>query len=306
MYLFIVNKNSGNGEGRRVWEKIAETLDHRGILYEHIFTHSAEEAHTYLVERLAATNGWDAVGVVGGDGTIHSLLTAMRGTGIPLAVFPAGSGNDTARGFRIPKKTKDALHVLLEGTPLETDLIATEGDNTLTALAVGFDAEVAHNVNNSRYKKICNRLGLGRAAYIIGVFHTLLTFRPAPLTVDIDGNPHRFDSAWLAAINNVTSYGGGLKICPDAKTDDGQLDICIVHGCSRLELLLLFPTLLFGRHTRLPFVTMLRGRNVTVHSSLPRMALGDGERVASTPVIASADPGSLRIMCPNPPAGSSS
>lgn len=303
MYLFIVNKNSGNGEGHRVWEQIAETLDRRGIRYEYIFTRSAGEAHTFLLERLVSPNAWDAVGVVGGDGTIHSLLPAMRGSGIPLAVFPAGSGNDTARGFRIPKKTEDALNVLLEGTPREADLIATEGGNTLTALAVGFDAEVAHNVNHSRYKKICNRLGLGRIAYIIGVFHTLFTFRPAPLTVAVDGTEHRFESAWLAAINNVTCYGGGLKICPDAKTDDGQLDICVVHSCSRLKLLLLFPTLLFGRHTRLAFVTMLRGRNVTVHSSLPRMALGDGEHVASTPVFASADPGSLRVMCPNHLAG---
>lgn len=299
MYLFIVNQNSGNGGGDRVWKKIRETLQQRNIPFDYIYTRSAEEAHSYLKERFALNSDWKAVGVVGGDGTIHSLLPAMRDSGIPLAVFPAGSGNDTAPGFRIPRKTAAALDIMLEGKPRHADLISISGGSTLTALAVGFDAEVAHNVNNSRYKKICNGLGMGRLAYIIGVFHTLLTFRPAPLSVECDGTEHNFPSAWLAAVNNVTTYGGGLAICPDAKTDDGLLDICIVHDCSRLKLMLLFPTLLFGKHTRFPFVTMLRGSNVTIHSSLPRLALGDGEHVASTPLTASADPGALRVMCPD-------
>ncbi|RCX21766.1 YegS/Rv2252/BmrU family lipid kinase [Fontibacillus phaseoli] len=299
MYLFIVNRNSGNGGGYRVWKKIQELLHHRSIPYDYIFTQSAEEAHSYLIDRLANKSGWSAVGVVGGDGTIHSLLPAMRDSGVPLAVFPAGSGNDTARGFRIPRKTAAALDIMLEGMPRSTDLISISGGSTLTALAVGFDAEVAHNVNRSRYKKICNWFGMGRLAYVIGVFHTLLTFRPAPLTVECDGQEYTYTSGWLAAVNNVTTYGGGLSICPEAKPDDGLLDICIVHDCSRFKLMLLFPTLLFGKHTRFSFVSMLRGRNVTVRSSLPRLALGDGEPVSSTPLTASADPGALRVMCPH-------
>lgn len=299
MYLFIVNKNSGNGGGYRVWKKIRGILQRRGISYEYIYTQNAEEAHSYLRDQLTNRTGWSAVGVVGGDGTIHSLLPAIRDSGVPLAVFPAGSGNDTARGFRIPRKTAAAVDIMLEGLPRVADLISISGRSTLTALAVGFDAEVANNVNHSRYKKICNWFGLGRLAYVIGVFHTLLTFRPAPLTVECDGTEHTFSSAWLAAVNNVSSYGGGLAICPQAKPDDGLLDICIVHDCSRLKLMLLFPTLLYGMHTRFPFVSMLRGRNVSVHSHLPRLALGDGEHVTSTPLTASADPGALRVMCPN-------
>lgn len=296
MYLFIVNKNSGNGGGLRVWKKIREILHNRNISYEHTFTESAEQAHTFLQEKLSSSMNWKAVGVIGGDGTIHSLLPALRDTGIPLAVFPAGSGNDTARGFRIPMKTVDALDIMLEGLPKVADLISISDKSTLTALAVGFDAQVAHNVNNSRYKKICNIFGLGRLAYVIGVFHTLITFRPAPLTVECDGETHHFSSAWMAAVNNVTSYGGGLTICPDALPDDGVLDICVVYDCSRLQLMLLFPTLLYGKHTRLPFVKMLRGRLISIRSSLPRLALGDGEHITSTPLTASADPGAMTVM----------
>lgn len=300
MYLFIVNQRSGNGGGRRVWREISQILDHKGIAYEYQFTESAEGAQAYLKEQLAAPVEWKAVGVVGGDGTIHSLLPALRATGIPLAVFPAGSGNDTARGFGIPKKIPAAVDTMLQGLPRIADLISTTGRSTLTALAVGFDAEVADNVNKSRYKKICNAIGFGRLAYVIGVFHTLLTFRPADLTVECDGVIHHYSSAWLTAVNIVISYGGGLTICPEAKPDDGMLDICIVHDCSKLKLLMLFPTLLFGKHTRLPFVTMMRGRHISVHSSLSRLALGDGEQIASTPLSVSADPGALMVMCPLP------
>lgn len=296
MYLFIVNKNAGNGGGLRVWKKIQHVLQKRDIPYEYTFTSTAEQAHTFLIEKLASSIKWNAVGIVGGDGTIHSLLSALRATGVPLAVFPAGSGNDTARGFHIPMKTADALDIMLEGFPKMADLISISGKSTLTALAVGFDAQVAHNVNNSSYKKICNRFGLGRLAYVIGVFHTLITFQPAPLTVELDDETHYFSKAWMAAVTNVTSYGGGLTICPNALPDDGLLDICIVHDCSRLQLMMLFPTLLFGKHTRLPFVNMLRGKQVSIQSDLPRLALGDGEHIASTPLTATADPGALQVM----------
>lgn len=298
MYLFIINKNSGNGGGEKVWNKIRKKLIKKGISFEHAYTHSAEQAHTLLTQRLSESATWQAVGVVGGDGTIHSLLPALRNSGVPLAVFPAGSGNDTARGFRIPRKVGAALDIMLKGLPQVADLISISDRSTLTALAVGFDAEVAHNVNNSRYKKICNAVGLGRLAYIIGVFHTLLTFRPGPLEVECDGITHHFSSAWLTAVNNSVSYGGGLAICPEAKPDDGLLDICIVHDCSKLKLLLLFPTILYGGHTRLSFVTMLRGQNISVHSNLSRLALGDGEYIASTPLKASVDPGVLKVMVP--------
>lgn len=298
MYLFIINSNSGNGGARRVWNKIRTILHDRDIPYEYTFTQSAEEANSYLERQLANRTDWLAVGVVGGDGTIHSLLPAMKNSGVPLAVFPAGSGNDTARGFSIPRKTGAALNIMLEGHARQADLISISGRSTLTALAVGFDAEVANNVNKSYYKKVCNWFGLGRLAYIIGIFHTLISFRPAKLTVTCDGVEHTFSSAWLAAVNNVTTYGGGLAICPEAMPDDGLLDICIVHDCSRLKLLLLFPTVLFGKHTGLSFVTMLRGQQISVHSSLPRLALGDGEHIASTPLTVSAVPGAMKVMTP--------
>ncbi|GAB6992111.1 diacylglycerol/lipid kinase family protein [Paenibacillus pini] len=295
MYLFVINKKSGNGHGMRTWSKVKSILDSRQIAYHHLLTECPEEAEQRTAEMLHLTEDWKAVGVIGGDGTIHSVLPVLRGSGIPLAVIPAGSGNDTARGFNIPRDTASALEIMLTGRTRSADLISTSGVLTLTAVAIGFDAQVAENVNLSMYKKICNFFRAGRLAYIIGILHTLLTFKPCKLTVHCDGGQTSYPSAWMAAISNVTSYGGGLDICPQADPGDGHLDICIVHGCTRLQLLRLFPTVLLGKHVTLPFVTMLRGKNLIVLFNEERLALGDGENMSTLPFDIHVDPGALQV-----------
>jgi len=295
MYLFVINKNAGNGSGYRTWIKISAALDARLIRYRHVFTESAGQAEDIISAILSEPEHWLGVAVIGGDGTIHSVLPALKEFGIPLAVIPAGSGNDTARGFGIPHDPLSALDVMLAGKTRAADLIATANGLTLTALAIGFDAQVAQNVNASFYKKICNFFRAGRAAYILGILHTLLTFKPCGVTVACDGAKNTYPNAWLTAISNVNSYGGGLRICPQAHPGDGELDICIVHGCSRLQLLRLFPTVLTGKHVLLPFVTFLRGKAITVEFDQRRLALGDGENLSAGPIEITVEPNALQI-----------
>ncbi|HWO52918.1 MAG TPA: diacylglycerol kinase family protein [Paenibacillus cookii] len=295
MYLFVINKKSGNGNGYRTWIKIRAALDARLIRYRHVFTESAGQAEDVVAATLSEPEHWLGVAVIGGDGTIHSVLPALKEFGMPLAVIPAGSGNDTARGFGIPHDPLSALDIMLAGRTRAADLIATANGLTLTALAIGFDAQVAENVNASLYKKVCNFFRVGRAAYLVGILHTLLTFRPCGVTVACDGVTGAYPNAWLTAISNVSSYGGGLQICPDAHPGDGQLDICIVHGCSRLQLLRLFPTVLTGKHVNLPFVTFLRGQAISVEFDQHRLALGDGENLSAGPLDITVEPNALRV-----------
>ncbi|CAH0117974.1 MULTISPECIES: diacylglycerol kinase family protein [unclassified Paenibacillus] len=298
MYFFVINRQAGNGNGMRVWRKMERTLRERNIEYRCAVTDVAEQARMQVREALAA---WPlrAVAVIGGDGTIRSVLPELSGRDVPLAVIPAGSGNDTARGFGIPRKPLAALEVLLSGRCRRIDLIGVDGERSVTALAVGFDAAVAEAVNNGGYKKWCNRLGIGRVAYIIGIMHTLIRFRPAQLRLELDGErTATFADAWMAAVANVATYGGGLRICPQAQPDDGLLDVCVVHGCTKWQLLRLFPTVLQGRHTKLPYVTMLRAYAVSVSSELPRIAYGDGEPCGATPLSAQAEPQTLLIVTP--------
>ncbi|GIO32288.1 diacylglycerol kinase [Paenibacillus albilobatus] len=295
MYLFVINKKAGNGQGYRAWIKIRAVLDARLIRYRYVFTESSSHAEDVIAAMLSEPEPWLGVAVIGGDGTIHSVLPVLKEFRIPLAVIPAGSGNDTARGFGIPHDPLSALDIMLGGQTRAADLIATANGLTLTALAIGFDAQVAENVNASLYKKICNVFRVGRAAYLVGILHTLLTFKPCGVTVTCDGNTSTYQNAWLTAVSNVKSYGGGLHICPEAHPGDGQLDVCIVHGCSRLQLLRLFPTVLTGRHVRLPFVTFLRGKAVSVAFDQLRLALGDGENMSEGTLDITVQPNALQV-----------
>lgn len=298
MYLLIINPRSGGGAGQRTWIAVEAQLRARGIAHEALFTLSADRAETQVLHALARREDWRAAIVVGGDGTIHSVLGALRRKGIPLAVIPAGSGNDTARGFGIPLATDAALDAALQDRCLEADLLSGSGGLTLTAVASGFDAQVAVNVNTGPYKRLCNAIGAGRLAYIIGILHTLMTFKPCRASATCDGREQTFEKAWLVSICNLPSYGGGLLIAPQAKADDGLLDVCVVHGCSRGQVLRLFPTLLKGSHVGLPFVTMLRGHSVAVQFAQPRHAIGDGEGLGTAPLAVRCEPGALRVRSP--------
>ncbi|OKQ00116.1 diacylglycerol kinase family protein [Paenibacillus sp. P46E] len=298
MYLLIINPRSGGGAGERTWHAVEVMLQARGTAYEALFTQSADSAESQVLHALAHREDWRAAIVIGGDGTIHSVLGALRRRGVALAVIPAGSGNDTARGFGIPLATEAALDAALLDRCLTADVLSGEDGLTLTAVASGFDAQVAVNVNNSRYKRLCNAIGAGQLAYLIGILHTLMTFKPCRVSVTCDGKEQAFETAWLVSICNLPSYGGGLLICPQAKADDGLLDVCVVHGVSRGQLLRLFPTVVKGKHTTLPFVTMLRGRSVAVRFAEPRQAIGDGESLGTAPLAVRCEPGALRVLSP--------
>jgi len=309
LLLVVVNGAAGAGRGAKIWRTVSQELDRRGAAHEAVHAASGAAACEAVRARIEAGRGGAAapvrgVAVIGGDGSVHAVLPALAGTDIPLGVIPAGSGNDTARAFRLPVRPEEALDRILAGHSRAADLIAvhtgtTGAESALTAVASGFDADVAGAVNRAAYKRWCNRLRLGPLAYVIGVLDRLRTYRPQPVTVQVDGAERTFEACWMAAIANTPSYGGGLRICPEADPADGMLDVCVVHSCSPLQLLRLFPTLLTGTHVKLTCVTMLRGARVELRtgSGGPLPAALDGETLsAAMPLRAEASAGGIRLF----------
>lgn len=299
MILFVVNENSANGRGAKVWQQVEKQLQEQGIPYTAIIATTGEDAYERTAVQLQNAE-LKAVAVVGGDGTLHGILPLLVGTGIPVGIVPAGSGNDTSRAFRIPRDPIQALDIIVSGRTRLTDaIVSTSGGETqvtLTAIAVGMDGAVAADVNGSRYKRWCNRLGIGSLAYLIGFVRGLAKFSPSDMTITIDGTVHRFERGWLSAVANIASYGGGLRICPDARFDDGQLHVCVVHGCSLWRILLVFPTLLKGAHVKLRNVTLLKGRHAAIETNGRFLAYGDGEPSGETPLQAELLPGQLVFL----------
>ncbi|WP_169306736.1 diacylglycerol/lipid kinase family protein [Cohnella pontilimi] len=300
MILFVVNLRSGNGRGERVWRTVENELNRRNITFAKIVGASSEEA-LRQAEDIIRNQPVRAVAAVGGDGTLHSILPLAIEYNLPIGVIPCGSGNDTALAFRLPKDPVAALDVLLAGDAQPADYMKTWRDDSdshpsLISVAIGLDGAVAEDVNGSRYKKWCNRLGAGPLAYIIGLIRMLAVYRPQTMTITIDGVRREIPNAWLTAVANLPTYGGGLKICPDARSDDGLLHVCVVHDCTVLQLLRVFPTVLRGSHVRSRFVTMLSGQEVTVEAPEPLLAYGDGEPAGTTPLRAEIVPGQLLFL----------
>jgi YegS/Rv2252/BmrU family lipid kinase len=298
--LFVVNENSGNGRGKKIWAKVEVQLRKRGTEYLKVAAGSQSEAMAQTDE-LLKRGVMKAVAVVGGDGTLHGLLSLLASTGIPYGVIPSGSGNDTSRALGIPRHPIRALDIILAGQTKPVDLIETiaaDGvpQHTLTAVAIGLDATVAADVNGSRYKRWCNKLGVGSLAYIIGLFRALAAFSPQVITITIDGVVREFPRCWLSAVANISTYGGGLKICPNALPDDGQLHICVVSNCNAWRILLVFPTLIKGTHVNQPYVTILSGSSVRIEAPSKLLAFGDGEPSGQAPITATIRPRQLVFL----------
>ncbi|WP_409343154.1 diacylglycerol/lipid kinase family protein [Paenibacillus sp. MBLB4367] len=291
MIVFIVNPVSGNGRGKKVWKEIERVLRQRSIGHAVRFTTGAGTAGA-LAGELLRTVRPAAVIAVGGDGTVHEIVNglwgaARSGGADPAAAadaawrfgyIPAGSGNDFARGHGLPQEPLAALELILAGTSvIPIDLLLMEGRVAANSIGTGLDGQVALETNEAGYKKLLNRLRLGKLAYVLALVRVLLTYRPCDMRLLVDGRTTEKSRVWLIAVCNIPHYGGGMMINPAAKPDDGLAEVCIVSGISRLKLLLLFPLVYSGKHVGHPAVTFLSGRAIEIESSRPHVAHMDGE-----------------------------
>ncbi|WP_223701423.1 diacylglycerol/lipid kinase family protein [Sutcliffiella deserti] len=294
MYYFIVNKTSGNGKGWEIWTSVKEMLEKENIPFYVAFTKGTEE-DLHIVDALTLSS-IKAIVVVGGDGTIHSVANSIVKKSVPLGIIPAGSGNDFARSLNIPMNYKSAWNRILSESVKKIDMGKIGDKYYLTIAGIGFDGKVAQVTNQSKMKKWFNRMNLGKLSYVYSIIKVLLTYRPTSVTLHVDGLEKKFEKVWLVSVANLPFYGGGIKICPDAKANDGYLDLCIVHGVGRWELLMVFPRAFSGGHTTHKNVTMLRGKEVRIASDEKMEVQCDGEILNQIQVTISIEKDALIIF----------
>lgn len=303
---FIVNPNAKNGSCREIWRNIEIELENLDIAYLAFFTEYPGHAQE-LAESLArkAAGNPAVIAAVGGDGTLHEVVNgAAAYPNITIGFIPGGSGNDFSRGFFIPKKSADALRLIIDkrnGSPEEIDIGKIHHDELqetyfMNNMGVGFDAAVAKDSNESRMKALLNRVSLGRLVYVYILVKKLLTFRTVPMEVTIDGQVYKYSNAWFVTVSNQPYYGGGMKIAPAALPDDGILDITVVHRISRLKLLLVFISVFWGKHTKFQEVEQFTGKSITIESNSKVLAHADGEAIGHTPLKVQACPKALNII----------
>lgn len=285
--VVAINPRASFGKSRHVGAQVLRAFTDRGCDVERCEASSARELEALVRDALGTPAR--ALVVVGGDGMVHVGAALSREFQVPLAVIPSGTGNDLARHLGIPVDSPMAAVELvvraLEGEPRMIDRAVSTGPDGqetpyLCVLSAGFDAIVNERANSITWPK-------GRHRYTVALLLELIKLRPRRYRVTIDGVDYSGEYL-LVAVANAQSFGGGMKVTPDALIDDGELDVLVVRPLSRIAFLRIYPRVFQGTHVSDPRVSIIRGARVVVDSP-DIAAYADGERMGALPVEISVE-----------------
>ena len=221
---------------------------------------------------------------VGGDGLFHLLLQLAVEFKVPLAVAPGGTGNDFYRTLGwFEHELTDYLEQLISTEPTFVDVGVADGEYFGAVLSSGFDSVVNERANKLKWPK-------GPAKYNVAIALEFPKFNAIEFKIFADEKVLEVE-AMLIAIGNGQSYGGGMRVCPNADLYDGLLDIMILHPVSKIEFLKVFPTVYQGTHIEHPQVEIIRAKKIRIESAA--IAYADGERIGQLPVQVESLPQSL-------------
>ena len=275
-------------------------------------TEAAREIIEWRIGMPGAADQADVILLFGGDGTIHRHLSQLAKLGLPVLIVPAGSGNDFAGALGLGR-VRDSLaawrrfcsgHDNLRAvdlgliSPLGADADGAPAPHYFCSVAgLGLDGEVARRAN------ALPRWVRGHGGYAFTLVPTIFRFAAFHMKIltsdDNAGWTARSDQPTiLAAFANTSTYGGGMKIAPRARMDDGQLDVCVIGGVDPFKLACLFPTVYFGRHLGIREVEYFQAVRLRVETEAPLDVYADGEYVCRTPVEVAVQGGALRVITP--------
>jgi len=289
MYHIIINPASRSGTGKKLWKTIVEPyLMEQKIEYISYFSDHPGDVAT-LAARITKDATKDAprkLVILGGDGTVNEALQGISDfRAVVLGYIPTGSSNDFARDLGIPKDTLEATKLaFMTGTKHKMDVgCVTFADGTHRYFAVscgmGFDAAVCEETNRSAFKKALNRIKLGKLAYLTIAIKQLFAAKAASCELTLDDKSAFTINKYLFSASMLHRYeGGGFKFCPDAKADDGIINICTASTKIPKSLLLfLIPTAFFGKHYLFPGITPYKAHTIHIKASAPLWIHTDGE-----------------------------
>lgn len=267
-YSFIINPAAG-GHSMAGLAEIQSFCRQQKLKYDiHV---TDRPGHAIDLARQAAKHGGTVV-AVGGDGTVNEVVNGIVGTPARLGILPAGSGNDLAWQMGLKQNLQKNLQTLIDGQVRTMDVGQINGQRYfVNGFGAGFDGEVAGRV------RAYLRHAHGYTAYLMAALRTLATYRFRSVRLTIDNHVVRDQPLFFVSCCNGTTYGGGFKVAPSAKLDDGLLTICAVDKVSRLYALRNLPKFTRGTHLTLPEVHTYTGRQIIIESDQPQPAQADGE-----------------------------
>ncbi|MCX6394943.1 MAG: phosphatase PAP2 family protein [Propionibacteriales bacterium] len=251
----------------------------------------------YAMAHEAAVSGAEVVIAIGGDGTIRAVCEELAGTGIPVGIVPAGTGNLLARNLSIPLYLRAAVDVGLNGQDRAIDMVRVTGDDMdeaifLVMAGMGFDAAIMEGVNEEFKKKV------GWLAYVWSALKALM-FPAIKVEVSVDGGEPTTHRARTVVIGNVGTLQAGMPLIPDAAPDDGQLDVVLLYPRSFLAWLPVAARVLTKNRRTDESIVRMTGRSVVVRASAPAPRQLDGDLISSgREISAVCEQGRLLVRVP--------
>jgi diacylglycerol kinase (ATP) len=257
-----------------------------------------------IQDTLDPTENVFAALIFGGDGTVHRHLPQLHRQKIPMLVVPTGSGNDFAKALGIrnvdialcawqqfcaQEKKGEAKNV----KEIDIGVIRAGGQETFFCCVAGLGMDADANARANRMPTWLK----GRGGYVLAALQSLIAFKPAEMTISAEGREIR-RSAFFIAVGNALSYGGGMKVTPQATLEDGLLDVCLVSKMNKLKLLCWVPTIFFGEHLRLEQVEYFKTSQITIDTERKLDIYADGDCAGQTPVQIGLIPRGLRVIVP--------
>ena len=277
LWAIVINPTSGQGRGAEVGKAVVGYFAKNDLKYQIITGISAENVRRDLDNFLNQNPSCGGVISVGGDGLAHLVLQSVVPKRVPFAVIPAGTGNDFVRALNWPlDELEFQLNKVTTQTPVETDLGLVDGEWFGAVLSSGFDSVVNERANTLKWPN-------GPAKYNVAIALELPLFKPTHFEIELDDRTLKTE-AMLVAVGNGTSYGGGMRVCPDASLNDGLFDVMILKPISKIEFIKVFPKVYSGMHVHHPEVEVYRTKKIRITSDA--VAYADGERIGALPISA--------------------
>ncbi len=277
----IYNPFAGFGRAKKLLPGVRQEFGHASVKLDLLLTRYRGHA-TELVRELDLT-AYDAVVAAGGDGTLFEVINGYfrnsAKTKPPVGVLPVGTGNAFVRDMGLDKKSRRrAVAIICAGSVRMIDIARyTCGDTTRyfhNVLGFGLVTDIGETAQKVKF--------LGNVAYTVGVFHRLLGMRTNRARIEFDGRSIERENLFIEVSN--TRYTSNFLIAPQAKIDDGLLDVTLVGSMSRIKLLRAFPKIFDGSHVHLPEVETFTAHRLCITTDTPKRLSPDGELLDQTPV----------------------
>ena len=286
-YAFIVNPTAGTGFALSVMADLKKKLISRGVEYRVLYTERPGHG-TAIASDLSKDKDVLAVVSVGGDGTAGEVAAGLRGTGKPMGIIPAGTGNDFIKSAGIPNDPDKALEMMLQGHPVPVDTGTVNDQFFLNVCGTGFDVTVLDYAEKEKQKH------RGLLPYFLGLIKAIFHYQNISLSVTADGMTES-GRYLVCSIANGRFIGGGIPICPKADVSDGLLDLVLISSRHRWQIPFYLPGLMLSKDLTFKITKHRKVSEVIIEGENLRINI-DGDIQSVSRAAFSVCPASLNLI----------